>query len=99
MRLGRGGGLAAALAGGGRMRPERAVSIVTQTARALDAAHADGLVHRDVKPSNVLLSGTGDDEFVYLVDFGIARSTSDGQGPSLTHNRAAAGACGARAPR
>ncbi|GAA2688691.1 MULTISPECIES: serine/threonine-protein kinase [Actinosynnema] len=55
----------------GPVEPERAVRIVRQAASALDAAHADGLVHRDVKPSNILLSA-GD--FVYLVDFGIARS-------------------------
>ncbi|WP_232667058.1 serine/threonine-protein kinase [Pseudonocardia sp. TRM90224] len=53
----------------GRLAPERAVRIITQIASALDAAHADGLVHRDVKPSNVLL---GDRDFAYLVDFGIA---------------------------
>ncbi len=58
--------------------PRRAVRIVEQVASALDAAHADGLVHRDVKPSNILVAA-GD--FVYLVDFGIARSSS----PSATH--------------
>ncbi|ATE56462.1 serine/threonine-protein kinase [Actinosynnema pretiosum] len=57
----------------GPVEPERAVRIVRQAASALDAAHADGLVHRDVKPSNILLSA-GD--FVYLVDFGIARSAA-----------------------
>ncbi|MEU0878240.1 protein kinase [Lentzea sp. NPDC005914] len=61
----------------GAVEPARAVRIVEQVASALDAAHADGLVHRDVKPSNILVTA-GD--FVYLVDFGIARSVS----PSAT---------------
>ncbi|SFP76580.1 serine/threonine protein kinase [Geodermatophilus dictyosporus] len=98
MRLVPGRDVAAVLAAEGPMSPERAVSIVGQTARALDAAHADGLVHRDVKPSNVLLTGTGDDEFVYLVDFGIARSTSDAQGPALTQTGAALGSFDYMAP-
>ena len=57
----------------GPLDPQRTVKIITQVASALDAAHADGLIHRDVKPSNVLVTG---DDFVYLVDFGIARSMS-----------------------
>ncbi|WP_086666579.1 serine/threonine-protein kinase [Lentzea kentuckyensis] len=57
----------------GAIEPARAVRIVEQVASALDAAHADGLVHRDVKPSNILVTA-GD--FVYLVDFGIARSVA-----------------------
>ncbi|MGI5499728.1 protein kinase domain-containing protein [Lentzea sp. CA-135723] len=55
------------------LEPSRAVRIVEQVASALDAAHTDGLIHRDVKPSNILVT-SGD--FVYLVDFGIARSAS-----------------------
>lgn len=58
----------------GPLEPERAVRIVEQVARALQAAHRVGLIHRDVKPSNVLLD---DDDFAYLIDFGIARSVND----------------------
>jgi serine/threonine kinase PknH len=60
----------------GPVPPRRAVSIVGQIADALDAAHGDGLVHRDVKPSNILLTTPPRDstaeDFVYLIDFGIA---------------------------
>ena len=56
----------------GPMSPVRAVRVIEQLAGALDAAHAQGPVHRDVKPTNVLISGTAGREFVYLIDFGIA---------------------------
>ncbi|MGF6880607.1 serine/threonine protein kinase [Nocardia sp. GAS34] len=74
MRLIRGDDLRALLRRQGAMDPERAVHIVAQVGAALDAAHAAGLVHRDVKPANVLVTPT---DFAFLTDFGIARSEGD----------------------
>ncbi|MGZ4275772.1 MAG: protein kinase domain-containing protein [Solirubrobacteraceae bacterium] len=57
----------------GPMEPRRAVELVAQLGQALDAAHWQGLVHRDVKPSNALIAVEGADEHVYLADFGLTR--------------------------
>ncbi|MFB8278560.1 protein kinase domain-containing protein [Nocardia colli] len=56
------------------LAPQRAVQIIGETAKALDFAHSRGVLHRDVKPANILLEGTGGAaERVFLTDFGIAR--------------------------
>src|SRR4051794_12692849 len=74
MRLIGGEGLGSVLTlAEGPFTPERAVRIVEQVASALESAHSVGLVHRDVKPSNIFLAAR---DFVYLIDFGIARTTS-----------------------
>jgi serine/threonine-protein kinase len=84
MRLINGRDLQTVLADG-PLAPERAVRIIEQVAKALHAAHRIGLIHRDVKPSNILLA---EDDFAYLIDFGIARAAGE---TGLTSTGAAVG--------
>jgi serine/threonine-protein kinase len=58
----------------GPLEPARAVAIIGQVAAALDAAHAEGLMHRDIKPHNIIVTEA---DFAYLVDFGIAEARGD----------------------
>jgi DNA-binding beta-propeller fold protein YncE/predicted Ser/Thr protein kinase len=82
MRLVEGGDLRKLIDREGPLPPVRAVALLSQVADALDAAHAAGIVHRDVKPHNILVEG----ERAYLSDFGLAKAfegTGAGSGASI----------------
>ena len=92
MRLIDGASLRTLLKYYGPLAPARTVAIVRQIAAALDAAHSNGVTHRDVKPENILIAGN---DFAYLVDFGIARAATD---PGLTQVGTAVGTYNYMAP-
>lgn len=68
----------AALLRDGPLAPPRALALLDQVASALDAVHARGLVHLDVKPANVLVERTATGEHVYLADFGLTHRGATG---------------------
>jgi DNA-binding beta-propeller fold protein YncE/predicted Ser/Thr protein kinase len=73
MRLVEGGDLRKAIDRDGPLQPARAIALLGQVAEALDAAHAAGIVHRDVKPHNILVEG----DRAYLSDFGLAKALGE----------------------
>ncbi len=84
MRYVSGSDLGRRLAREGQLEPAAAVALIAQVGSGLDAIHAAGLVHRDVKPANVLLGETDGDDHAYITDFGVARNVSTESGLTQT---------------
>ena len=85
MELVEGGDLADLLRQRGQLPPDEALPLLRQIAAALDYAHSHGIIHRDVKPANILLEDDGRGGWsVKVVDFGIARAQEAGDGARLT---------------
>ena len=86
------------LRGGRKLEPARAAAIIAQVADGLDAAHARGIVHRDVKPANVLIEADGDDGVrCVLTDFGLMKNVHHNNAP-LTVAGSFLGTCDYAAP-
>ena len=73
-----GGDVSQLVSRNGPLAPQAAIQIFMQVIEALGDAHSRGIVHRDVKPSNVLLRADGTEPFAYLCDFGIAHAPESG---------------------
>ena len=86
MRYVQGADLRAVLNAQGRLTPAQALPLITQVGRALDAAHREGLVHRDVKPANILIErgSDGEPDHVYLADFGVTKHSRATSGLTKT---------------
>jgi hypothetical protein len=84
MRYVRGSDLGRRIEREGRLDPAQSVALIAQVGNGLDAIHAAGLVHRDVKPANVLLSGDSGAEHAYITDFGVARNVATQSGLTQT---------------
>ncbi len=84
MRYVAGADLARRLTREGRLSPQVAVDLIAQIGNGLDAIHAAGLIHRDVKPANVLLSGDDGGDHAYITDFGVARNVATESGLTQT---------------
>ena len=84
MRYVAGADLARRLVREGRLSPQVAVDLIAQIGNGLDAIHAAGLIHRDVKPANVLLSGDEGGDHAYITDFGVARNVATESGLTQT---------------
>jgi Protein kinase domain len=84
MRYVSGSDLSRRLAREGRLDPAAAAALIAQIGNGLDAIHAAGLVHRDVKPANVLLAGAGGEDHAYITDFGVARNVATESGLTQT---------------
>jgi Protein kinase domain len=84
MRYVAGSDLGRRLSREGRLEPADAVALIAQVGNGLDAIHAAGLVHRDVKPANVLLSDGAGAGHAYITDFGVARNVATNSGLTQT---------------